>query len=541
MTSPKALTPTLLAFALLVSCRSSRVDWDPARDPWARPSSPPADREPHPEVVARFRIDPSAATESALDLIDADIDGSGTDVDPDEDGEEARDPLEFDELIASVESSFPLILAALEELEIAEGELLAARGNFDLRLSAKGNSEVDGFYTNERAKVQIEQPLESFGASLFGGYKVGRGDFAVWDGGLKTRSGGEFSAGVRVPLLAGREIDKRRLALWQARVTRQQADPLVLMKRLEATRKAAGTYWKWVAAGQKLAIAERLLALAMDRDAGLRKLADEGEIARIVLVDNDRLIVERRSIVVAAERELQARSIELSLFWRDLEGHPVRPGRERLPREMPPPRDPELTLNERDVELALAQRPEIRWRELELESLRLGFEQAQNDLLPKLDVGIAGSQDVGGQVSTPDDKGPFELEAFVSFELPLQRSAARGKSRAIEGKAAKLQRELQMVRERLIADVQDQASALRQTWQRLDLVRQNVRLAGTLEEAERRKLDQGASDIFRVNLREQQTAKAASSLVEVIAAHYLALADYRASLGLAYDELVPSR
>ena len=48
----------------------------------------------------------------------------------------------------------------------------------------------------------------------------------------------------------------------------------------------------------------------------------------------------------------------------------------------------------------------------------------------------------------------------------------------------------------------------------------------------------GESDLFRVNVREQQTAVAAQNLVEVLAEHYFALAGYRAVLGLPYDEVL---
>jgi hypothetical protein len=41
-----------------------------------------------------------------------------------------------------------------------------------------------------------------------------------------------------------------------------------------------------------------------------------------------------------------------------------------------------------------------------------------------------------------------------------------------------------------------------------------------------------------VNLREQQAAVAALSLVEVLEEHFRSLAEYRAVVGLPYDEVV---
>ncbi len=485
-------------------------------------------------ALSRFRLSDAQETTSPLDIVAADSHERVVEQPP----HDADDELTFEEVLRSVEAQFPLVLAALEEVEIAAGQLLAAHGDFDSRVRADADLALEGFYENERMKLMLEQPTTLWGATFFGGYKLGTGDFAVWDGDLKTRTDGELSAGFRLPLLAGRRIDERRLRVWQARLAQAQADPLVLRKRLEATRKAARAYWKWVAAGQKLTIAQRLLALAENRQEALRTAVDEGELPGLALIDNQRLIVERQSILVRSQRGLERSAIELSLYWRDELGRPLLPDPDQLPAELPNPRDPAQMLSDEDVVLAQLQRPEVRELELELERLRLDLEQAENTLLPKLDVGLAGSQDLGDQVTTPDDKGPFELEAAVRFEVPLQRRAARGKSRTIAAKANKLERELQFVRDRIVADVQDASSALRQTWLRIGQVRENARLAGTLEQAERIQLQAGESDLLRVNLREQQTAAAASMLVDVLAEHFQALADYRASLGLPYDEVV---
>ena len=492
---------------------------------------------PRSEAISRFRISADEHGGSAVDLIAAD---TGERLVPGTAHAE-REALLFDDVVRSVEAQFPLVLAALEEVEIAAGELQSAQGGFDTRLKAGGEFGVDGFYENERVKVSIEQPTAAWGATFFGGYKLGTGDFPIWEGGYKTRAGGEFAAGVRVPLLAGRQVDERRTNLWRARLAQEQADPFVLRKRLEATLKAALAYWKWVAAGQKFEIAQRLLALAENRQAGVVLAVDEGELPQIALIENQRLIVERQSILINAERSLQQTAIELSLYWRDAEGNPRLPGPERLPVEMPVPRDPALTIKEGDAQFALAQRPEVRELELEVTRLRLELEQAENSLLPRLDLGVAGSKDTGDTVSDPDDKGPFEFDAFVTFDLPLQRRSAKGKTRTVAAKKAKLERELQLVRDRVVADVRDAASALNQTWLRLAQVRENVRLAGALEQAERLRFQEGESDLLRVNLREQQTASAASMLVDVLAEHFRSLADYRASLGLPYDELIAVR
>jgi outer membrane protein TolC len=451
---------------------------------------------------------------------------------------EAGGPLTFEEVLTSVEQQFPLVIAALQEFDIASARLLAAEGGFDLRAKGAGKLSPQGFYESEEAKLVFEQPTSFNGATLFGGYKLGSGDFPIWEGGLKTNEDGEFSAGVRLPLLQGRTIDPRRVALWKARVGQVQVDPIVLQKRLEATVKAANSYWKWVASGQKLLIARRLLTLADSRQEGIAIKVGEGALSDLAITENQRLVVERQSIVIQAERNLQQAAIALSLFWRGPNGEPVVVDDSRLPQALPVPRDPSLLIRDSDIDSALRNRPELQSLELEVTQLELDRQLAENKLLPKLDLSAAASQDFGTAVSTPDDKGPFEFDVFLNFDVPIQRRAASGKLRAIEAKTVQVERKLQFARESIIAEVQDGQSAVLQTWRRLALLRENAALAAELEQAELVFLDEGESELLIVNLREQQTASAASKLVDVVAEHFRAIADYRASLGLPYDEVL---
>ncbi len=490
------------------------------------------------EVLQRFARTDSVAGQPAVTVIASAPEAEPVEG-PETGGREVA-ALTFDEVLRSVELQFPLILAALQEVDLANAQLQSAEGGFDLAVKGESELSPQGYYENESTKLLLEQPTTAWGATVFGGYKRGTGDYPVWEGGYKTREEGEFSVGLRLPLLKGREIDPRRLALWQARLGQAQAEPLVLQKRLEATRKAALTYWKWVAAGQKLAIAERLLKLAEDRQGGIEVSVGEGQLPRLSIIENRRLVVERRSIVIRSHRVLQQAAIALSLFWRGPSGEPVIPDQAQLPAALPEPTEPDRILLQGDVELAVRSRPEVRGLELEAERLRLDLQGAENSLLPKLDVTVAGSKDVGGRVSNPDDKGPFALDVLLNFEVPIQRNTASGKVRALDAKAIQLARKVQFARESIIAEVLDGQSAVRQTWLRLAEAQENAKLAGQIEEAERIFLAEGQSDLLRVNLREQQTASAASMLVDVVAEHFQAVAEYRASLGVPYDEVMES-
>lgn len=510
-----------LSVSALLGCRSP----EPER---------PAPRAAVPrQVLDRFDLTEASGDEAAtLEPIHV----LGRSEDADLEGIDAPTAgIELDDVLRSVGTHFPLILAAEEEIEVAAGRLLAAQGGFDPVLGSDGYFRVDGFRETERLDVFVEQPTPYWGASLESGYRFGLGEFDFYEEGAQTNESGEVRLGLNLPLLQGRAIDPRRVSVWKARLDREQADPMVRAKRLAIARAATHAYWKWVVAGRLREISTRLLALADDRTEQLIEAVDEGLLPPINLTENERLVVDRRARLVRAERKLQEAAIALSLYWRDAEGRPRVPSEDLLPYEFPAPRDPEMVLLPFDEEFALEQRPEVTAIQLDLAALRVDEQLAENRLLPRLDVGVIGSQDLGTAASDPDDKSDFELALELDFGVPLRLRTPRGLQREVRAEIRQLNYQAQFLSEAIVTDVQDTRSALVQSWLGIEQARRNVDLANELAEAERFQLTVGESDLLRVNLREQQAAVAAAGYVEVLRGYFDALADYRAALGVLGD------
>ncbi|MFT5442946.1 MAG: outer membrane protein TolC, partial [Myxococcota bacterium] len=74
--------------------------------------------------------------------------------------------------------------------------------------------------------------------------------------------------------------------------------------------------------------------------------------------------------------------------------------------------------------------------------------------------------------------------------------------------------------------------ALEAAFEQTRYARENVELAELLRSAESRKLNSGLSNLIDLNIREQQAASAAQSLVKAQQAYFRALADYRTRVAL---------
>lgn len=439
-------------------------------------------------------------------------------------------PLQLDEVIQSVLVSYPLLQSAFAGREIAEGELLAASGEFDLKLKADTINMPLGFYDNYRHSIGAEQPLFS-GGSVFGGYRLGTGSYPSYYQNRETHDGGEFKAGMTLPLLQNRDIDERRAGVWRNGWGVQAVEPEIQAQLIDFVRAASITYWNWVAAGQNVMIAESLLKNATDRNEGLQRRVRSGDAPAIELTDNERLIVSRRTKLLDAQRKFQQSSYKLSLFLRDASGQPIVVPDERLPPAFPGEDDPSQRSLEGDIQQALERRPEMRALSILREQLQIDLAAAQNMQLPQLDAVVAASQDVGAPADAKkDDKSLLELEGGLVASVPLQRRKALGKAQAVEGKLAQVQAKTQFTQNKIVAEVQSASAALHAAFQQLELARQSLALARQMEIAERRKFDLGDSNLLLVNLREQATADAAATEVEAQLNYFEAQAEYRAAL-----------
>jgi len=295
---------------------------------------------------------------------------------------------------------------------------------------------------------------------------------------------------------------------------------------------ASVTYWDWVGAGRNLNVSQSILDLALMRRDGLELRVKRGDLERIELVDNQRLIVSREAKLVESRRKLEQTAAKLSLFFRDENDRPIVPTEAMLPIELPPIEEPPEEIPGEDLQLAYENRPEIQVYDFQLRQLDNDMALAGNQKLPSLDAAVAASKDVGEPISSQKYKSPFELEAGLYFEVPAQRRKAGGKLIALEGKRAQIVAKRRFAEDKILAELQMAHAAIKAGHLRIGRARESEELADQMERAERRKFDLGASNLMFVNTREQQSAEAQMTEVEATLEYFDAKAAYHAALGI---------
>ena len=443
-------------------------------------------------------------------------------------------PLTTTELLRAVERALPLLERARQDVAIAQGEAREALGAFDLSLKATAKS-IRGYYDNERVSGILEQPLAPLGLTAYGGFRLGRGSFGPYDSRAQTLSEGEVTGGVQLPLLRHRSMDGRRAAQQVTALGVGVAERGLDQARLTYFTQALAEYWDWVAAGQQLRVARGLLDLAEARDQQLAEATALGQIAPVERTDNRRAILQRRSALILAERQLQMKVIDLSLYLRAVDGTPVRPGQNRLPPLMPPVPQAEPDENA-ELRLAFERRPELAALRLKRSQQEVELRLAENAMLPALDLFSEVSRDFGSGSASRSGTG---VEAGVTFQLPFQRRKATGQTLQVRGRLAGLDQDLRWAEDQVRADVQDALSAVRAARAVLDVVTEELTVARELESLERDRFSLGDSTQFVVNLRELASADAALREARALADYQKSLVSVDAATGRLLDGTPP--
>ncbi len=445
--------------------------------------------------------------------------------------------LGIDEVLDSVERSYPLLRAIEQERALAGGRLISSMGAFDLNLTAGADGQGTT-YDNFRSTLGVSQNLPLAGLGTFAGYRNGYGEYPTYNLDRKTAVGGEFRAGVTIPLLRDRAIDRPRANVQQAQLDLQIAEPLIERQRLDFQRTASRIYWNWVAAGQRLNVVESLVKLAVERDDQLKARVEAGPTANIERIDNQQNIALRNGVFVQAQRGFQQATIDLSLFLRDATGRPTLAGTDRLP-SFPEVQPVDLTVFDTALQMAFDQRPEPRRLRLQRERAAVELRVAVNQTLPSVNAVVAVSQDVGfgrSSLSGPNGLDRSTLSAGLAFQLPVQQRDARGRVVVAQAQLAQIDQQLRHAEDVIRADVQDNFSALERAFEFYQQAKKRVELARLVARAEREQLRLGRSDVLRVTLREQATFDA--EVVEIAAQldYFRSLWDLRAALGIDAKE-----
>lgn len=438
------------------------------------------------------------------------------------------DTLTLSDILVEVKQYSPVILAALQERETAKADLLSAEGSFDPTFRIDSNIDAKGYYDGRRTSTTIEQPTTLWGAKIFGGYALSRGDFPLYDGKMETGQDGEIIGGIEVPLLRDGPIDRRRANITKSELGQNIAEANITERYILLSRAAKNIYLDWVAAGQRKKIFKTLLDVANARTKQLSGRAKAGDIAEFDVTDNKRIELQREAQLISTERQLRQAALELSLYHRGKDGDSIVPVDSELPTSLAKVNSSDSINEQEFIEKAFKQRPEMQRIASQIDQNKIERDFQLNQQSTKLDLRLTASNDLGEGVQAKDET---EIDVGIRIEIPLQTRTAHGRVKAAEAKIAELEKLNKFIVDRVRTDVKDSIVAVKLAKERHRAGTDELKAARKLEEGERTRFELGDSNLIFVNLREQTAAEAATRELDALLDYHKANAALKAALG----------
>lgn len=436
----------------------------------------------------------------------------------------ASQPLTLEALLAASRFHAPQVLEALARVRGAQGRLLTTEGAFDTLFNANIDARPTGFYDGAEAGARLTQPLANNGGSVFGGYEIARGSFPSSQSSNNTAQLGRLTVGTLFSLLRDRDIDDRRFNRAMASADIALADNDRLLVAIGVQARAIAAWNNWVIAGQRVTVFKGLLRLALDRQAGFKRQVAEGLRPAILLTENEQNILRRQTLVVQAEQTLEQSAVNLSLFWRDADGNTLVPGQQQLPRALPLP----LPVAE-DVMAALENRPDLRVVDVRIAQARQRLLLDRNNFLPRLDLKAEVNQYVGDAGLAGQAYTGTETKLGVTLSVPIQQRTARGRLDQTRAEIDGFTQRRRFIEDQIRIEIGGLSIAARQSRRLLGIAIDEQDRALAMANAERRRFQEGASDFFLVNIREEAAADAQVRRLDAAFRQIVAHADLAAA------------
>lgn len=438
--------------------------------------------------------------------------------------------LSLEQFLQLVERNYPKLKGADAERRIAGAKRLEKSGAFDpIITSTNEYLRIQDTFKPGVAKDAIHNEtrldlLTRSGIKLFAGARINPNDTKTPF--LPTGRGGEYSAGMTVPLLRGLKINEKAASEEQAKLGEPVAAQIYGVTRLEVLLKAAALYWEWVGAKVRIGIAQNLLAVSQARVDQIKERVRKGDLPALDIAEQEQEIQRRQAALIKCQREFQKAAISASvLLWDDAGTPKSMPPLEDVPELQPLPR--KLTEDEwsEGRKSALALRPELKRIALERDQARIDLKLAKNMILPAVDAYFLQGADTGYQ-----GIGPV-VRAGMAMSLPLRQRTARGQAQAAQLKIQKLNLDERAEKQRIQAEVDDTVSAINTSFERWQATQIEVGKARQVENGERMRFGAGDSTLFLVNQRERASAEAEMKLAEVHVEYLQAMAAFKTVTG----------
>lgn len=402
--------------------------------------------------------------------------------------------------------------------EVARQEIRLARGNFDPKLEAEfltKNYNNKNYYSIFNGSLKFPTVLP-FDPSI--GMERNNGDYLN----PERYIGGEFNyqqfyAGISLPLGRGLITDERRAALRQAELFKNmtEAEQVKLINKL--LLDAAKEYWQWYYAYYNYRLLNRGARIAAEILRRVKVNYEFGEAAQIdttqaTITWQQRLIEQQEALL-----DFQNSGIRLSTFLWDSLSNPLTLDMQWAPVLQP---EPWIMTAGGLEELALqakSNHPELQKLNVKAQQLEVERKLAKEYLKPQLNL----SYYFLNQPFNPEWNTSFQVgenyKLGVDFSFPIFLRKERAKLAQTKLKLSNIQFEQSLAEREIINELNSTYNQLINLQSVMNQQRNMMINYERLLDAELLNLEQGESDLFKINVQQEKLIQSQSKWLKLMA------------------------
>ncbi len=400
---------------------------------------------------------------------------------------------------------YPKIFMAEQKVRQSEAKQEQAGGAFDAKLSANWQGITSGYY-KDRAyfNTKIVKPFPVANLQLYGGYLQSiNGDYPDWLAYQNTKSEGRALVGMEASLLRNFLINEQQADMQLAHLDVAIAHYSQQLMEKQVVADARKAFWKFTIAYRIQAVYQDLLDRALARYTFLSKQVAQGDKPAIVLIENNKSILRRRSQLATAKRDSRLAALYLGLFYRDQEGNPISIDTLLRTPCVTPNFDIKMPRVTQDIHIAQERRLDGMILKTLIQKSRVSIDLGKNDFLPDLNLKMEWASDYGtGSFTKDDPSGKMTLQ----FSVPIENQKGRGKVFKAQSEKSMIEAEYGFLKTMIGNDLFAIANRMQEASILYANATEEVANGITLVKAEKTRFEQGDSDLFLLNMREQDLA-----------------------------------
>jgi outer membrane protein TolC len=430
--------------------------------------------------------------------------------------------IKLSDVLESTRNHYPAIIQAKNNVQAAEASLRSSHGAYDMKLKGDNFWVTTGYFKRHLNEIKVVKPLPVMGSSLYTSYgKAYPGLFPPQFSTMSTNSGGQAMVGGEMALIKNSFLDSPRAQIKTSEYSVGQAKQDLEWSKLQLSKEAANLYWNWLAYSRIYYIYANLLDMAVKRDEILQQRVRKGDTSEIVRKENQQYMARRKAELAQTQIDVTKSALDLSLFLRDQNGNVIVPSSFT---------NEELTQNLSDEEIRVKnemsslireglalkmvdERPDFQHLRLEIEKNEVEYKMGVNELLPSLNIGADFTRYMGNEDPT---NAAHILQLNLKFEIPLEWELGEGRKQSAGANRRVLSSKLNYMKDNIANELKKYEEVLKLAKEKVDSTRNEVKFAKDLLEAEYIRFKNGNSNLFVVNLREENLAGAEANETHAI-------------------------